>query len=67
MQMAFHSILSTRIVLDITAVLKQDPVDSRSTILVQRGHLTRMESVDSSDALVIVTKEGTKFPKDRLV
>jgi len=61
--MAFHSILSTRIVLDITAVLKQDPVASRSTILARRGHLTRVESVDSSDALVIVTKEGTQFPK----
>ena len=65
--MAFHSILSTRIVLDITAVLKQYPVDSRSTILVPRGHLTRMKSVDSPDAFAIVIEEGTKIPNDRLV
>jgi hypothetical protein len=66
--MVFHSILSTRIVLHITEVLKQDsePVDSRSTTLVQRGHLTRIESV-LSDALVIVIEEGTKIPNDRLV
>ena len=59
-QTVFHSILSTRIVLHITTVLKQDPIDSRSTTLVQHGHLTKMEFANSSNvSAMIVSKEGT--------
>jgi len=61
MQTVFHSILSARIVLHITAVLKQDPVDSRSTTLVKHEHPTTIGSADSdwSNVLEIVPEEGT--------
>jgi len=60
MQTVFHSVLAARIVLHTTTVLKQDPVDSRST-LVKHEHLITIGAADSdwSNVLEIVAEEGT--------